>query len=167
MSTTDQPAEPRHGAERNRGERTTYGEPKELVGPGNVTVFRGSMSSHTATTSERYCAVCQAWITCGSIVQHILCKVCATSWSVKIEPSSVRRVAIPADHPRPDGARWPVRIDLHPETGAVARFETPRISEDGRERIHYRDLAELCAKLGLDLAWVESLASAVVEAHAS
>ena len=159
--TTNLPSEPLHGAERNRGEKTSYGEPRELVGASGEVVYSGAVSSHTATTNEQYCRVCQAWIACGSIVQHILCKVCATSWSAKIADGSVRRVVLPADHPRAAGARWPVRIDLHAAAGAVARFETPTITAEGRERIHYRDLAELCEALGLEVAWVEQFAGPV------
>jgi hypothetical protein len=139
---------PHHGASRNHLVRRARADPTDLVFPGGQ-VARVSMSSHEATVVERYCEVCQEWMTCASIIQHMLCVCCSANWNTSIPPHAVLRFNV-APEERSRRPRCPFRIDVHWDVGAVARFE-------GEAPQRFATLANLCGAFGL--SHTEMLAS--------
>lgn len=73
------PLDPADGAKRNFSEVTEYSEPVELEVVGGPK-FSMSMSSHTYTQHERFCAPCGRWVLCKGILGAIVRPCCGGSW---------------------------------------------------------------------------------------
>ena len=86
-----------HGDERNRRqetERTTQtfhtiqGPPTEVV----------AGMSHTRTVTERWCEVCDDWVTTYGIMGALLCPQCNATWDKSLWHSPTE--------PQPEGGWW-------------------------------------------------------------
>jgi hypothetical protein len=69
---------PQHGQERNRRTETTLGAVHTLATPGGSLTM--PITSKTETVTERWCEICQEWITARGIMGGLLCVECGTTW---------------------------------------------------------------------------------------